>query len=196
MGTIGAVFGALILGAVFHMYGRDLPNHETLANYEPATLTRVYSGQGALMDEFAEERRIFTPIDEIPDVIKHAFISAEDKNFYNHTGFDAMGIAKAGLDFVTDRISGGDARARGASTITQQVMKNFLLSGDRSAERKIKEIILATRLESTLPKEKILELYLNEIFLGQNSYGVTEAAGKYFGKTLEEVTPAEAAGDV
>lgn len=191
--TIGLVLAGLAIGAIFYMYGRDLPNHEQLANYEPATLSRVYSGEGALMDEFAKERRIFTPIDEIPDLVKHAFVSAEDKNFYNHSGFDAVGIAKAGIDFAMDTIKGNDARARGASTITQQVMKNFLLSGDRSAERKIKEIILATRLETTLPKEKILELYLNEIFLGQNAYGVTEAAGKYFGKRLEELTPAEAA---
>ena len=185
--TIGIVLAGLVLGAVFYMYGRDLPNHEQLARYEPATLSRVYSGQGALMDEFAKERRIFTPIDEIPDVVKHAFISAEDKNFYSHKGFDALGIVKAGIDAAR----GG--RLRGASTITQQVMKNFLLSGDRTAERKIKEIILATRLEATLNKEQILELYLNEIFLGQNAYGVTEAAGKYFGKALHELTPGEAA---
>ncbi len=135
------------------------------------------------MDEFARERRIFTPIDEIPDPIKQAFISAEDKNFYSHAGFDPMGIAAA-----IYQASQGD-RLRGASTITQQVMKNFLLTGDRSGERKIKEIILATRLEATLTKDKILELYLNEIFLGQNSYGVTAAAQVYFAKSLEELTP-------
>ena len=191
--TIGLVLAALVVGAVFYMYGRDLPNTDQLANYEPATLSRVYSGQGAMMDEFARERRIFTPIDEIPDLVKNAFISAEDKNFYTHLGFDAVGIAKAGVDYAMELARGGGARARGASTITQQVMKNFLLSGDRSAERKIKEIILASRVESTLSKDEILELYLNEIFLGQNAYGVTEAAGKYFGKTLEELTPAEAA---
>jgi len=185
--TIGLIFAAFVLGAVFYMYGRDLPDHEALATYEPKTLSRVYSGQGGLMDEFARERRIFTPIDEIPDVVKHAFVSAEDKNFYTHMGFDALGIVKAAVDAAR----GG--RLRGASTITQQVLKNFLLSGDRSAERKIKEIILATRLESTLSKDKILELYLNEIFLGQNAYGVTEAAGKYFGKRLEELTAGEAA---
>lgn len=191
--TIGLVLGALVVGAIFYMYGRDLPNTDQLANYEPATLSRVYSGQGAMMDEFAKERRVFTPIDEIPDLVKHAFISAEDKNFYNHAGFDAIGIVKAGVDYAMDLARGGNARARGASTITQQVMKNFLLSGDRSAERKIKEIILANRVENTLSKDDILELYLNEIFLGQNAYGVTEAAGKYFGKTLEELTAGEAA---
>ncbi len=185
--TTGLVMAALGLGAIFWMYARDLPNHVQLARYEPATLSTIYSGQGRLMDEFARERRIFTPIDEIPDVVKYAFISAEDKNFYNHRGYDPLGIIKAVLDAAQG------ARLRGASTITQQVMKNFLLDGDRSAERKIKEIILASRLEETLSKEKILELYLNEIFLGQNSYGVTAAAQTYFNKTLEELTPGEAA---
>jgi len=158
--TTGMVMAALGLGAIFWMYSRDLPNHEQLARYEPATLSTIYSGQGRIMDEFAKERRIFTPIDEIPEIVKNAFISAEDKNFYNHHGYDPLGIIKAALDAA----KGG--RLRGASTITQQVMKNFLLDGDRSAERKIKEIILASRLEDTLSKQKILELYLNEIFLG------------------------------
>ncbi len=185
--TTGMVLAALGVGAIFWMYGRDLPNHEQLSRYEPPTLSTIYSGEGRIMDEFARERRIFTPIDEIPELVKNAFISAEDKNFYNHKGYDPLGIIKAGLD----ALQGG--RLRGASTITQQVMKNFLLDGDRSAERKIKEIILASRLEETLSKEKILELYLNEIFLGQNSYGVTAAAQTYFNKTLEELTPEEAA---
>ena len=186
--TIGAALVVLLLGAVFWMYGRDLPDHEALASYEPATISRIFSIEGKVMDEFAQERRRFTPIDEIPDVIKEAFISAEDKHFYSHKGYDLAGIIKAGIDAA----QGG--RLRGASTITQQVMKNFLLSGDRNIERKVKEIILATRLESTLNKEQILELYLNEIFLGQNSYGVTAAAETYFGKNnLEDVTIAEAA---
>lgn len=140
------------------------------------------------MDEFARERRIFTPVDEIPDRVKQAFISAEDKNFYEHRGFDPVGIGAAVYDAA---VHGG--RLRGASTITQQVMKNFLLSGDRSGERKVKEIILATRLEAALPKDKILELYLNEIFLGQNSYGVTAAAQVYFAKSLEELSISEIA---
>lgn len=185
--TIGLVMGALGIGAIFWMYGRDLPNHEQLSKYEPATISMIYSGQGRLMDEFAKERRIFTAIDEIPDLVKHAFVSAEDKNFYTHHGYDPLGIIKAAFDAAM----GG--RVRGASTITQQVMKNFLLDGDRSAERKIKEIILASRVEDTMSKGKILELYLNEIFLGQNSYGVTAAAQTYFNKTLEELSPEEAA---
>ena len=185
--AIGSVMALAGLAAIFLIYGKDLPDHAQLARYEPPTLSRIYSGQGALMDEFARERRIFTPIDEIPDPIKQAFISAEDKNFYQHRGFDPRGIAAAIYDAAQ-----GD-RLRGASTITQQVMKNFLLTGDRSGERKIKEIILATRLESTLSKDEILELYLNEIFLGQNSYGVTAAAQVYFAKSLEELTLAEIA---
>ena len=185
--TIGLVMAALTVGAVFYMYGRDLPNHEQLSLYAPPTISRIYSGEGRLIDEFAQERRLFTPIEDIPDLVKHAFISAEDKNFYLHKGYDVRGMLAA----ARDALAGG--RLRGASTITQQVMKNFLLSSDRSAERKIKELILASRLEETLSKEKILELYLNEIFLGQNSFGVTAAAQSYFNKTLEELTPSEAA---
>ncbi|WP_170343975.1 penicillin-binding protein 1A [Ruegeria atlantica] len=187
--TLGIFMVALVIGAVFWMYGRDLPSHESLAQYKPPTISRIYSGEGQLIDEFAQERRLFTPSSEIPDLVKQAFISAEDKNFYTHQGYDPRGIIAAGVEAV--RTKGGTVR--GASTITQQVMKNFLLSGDRRAERKIKEIILATRLEDTLDKEQILELYLNEIFLGQNSYGVTAAAQTYFNKTLQELAPHEAA---
>ncbi len=187
--TLGIFMAALVVGAVFWMYGRDLPSHESLAQYKPPTISRIYSGKGQLIDEFAQERRLFTPSEEIPDLVKQAFISAEDKNFYTHQGYDPRGIIAAGVEAVRTK---GET-VRGASTITQQVMKNFLLSGDRQAERKIKEIILATRLEDTLDKEQILELYMNEIFLGQNSYGVTAAAQTYFNKTLQELAPHEAA---
>lgn len=185
--AIGMV--ALTVGAVFWMYGRDLPSHESLAQYSPPTISRIYSGQGQIIDEFAKERRLFAPAETIPDLIKQAFISAEDKNFYTHDGYDLRGIGAAAFDAVKSR--GQDVR--GASTITQQVMKNFLLSGDRQAERKIKEIILASRLEQTLSKERILELYLNEIFLGQNSYGVAAASQTYFNKALDDLEPHEAA---
>src|SRR6056297_2674003 len=187
--TLVVVMVALSLGAVFHIYGKDLPSHESLANYTPPTISRIYSVEGRIIDEFARERRLFTPAEDIPDLVKQAFISAEDKNFYSHGGYDALGIASAIVDAVKSR----GRNVRGASTITQQVMKNFLLSGDRQLERKIKEIILATRIEETLSKEKILELYLNEIFLGQNSYGVTAAAQTYFNKSLRELAPHEAA---
>ena len=187
--TIGAAFVALSVGAIFWMYGRDLPNHEQLAQYTPKTISRIYSGEGRIIDEFAEERRLFVPIEDVPDLVKDAFVSAEDKNFYHHGGFDARGIVAAGIEAIRSR----GENVRGASTITQQVMKNFLLSSDRSAERKVKELILATRLEETLSKDKILELYLNEIFLGQNSFGVAAAAQTYFNKTLAELEPHEAA---
>ncbi|UWR20951.1 penicillin-binding protein 1A [Sulfitobacter sp. S190] len=187
--TMGVAAAALTIGAIFWMYGRDLPSHESLAQYTPPTISRIYSGQGKLIDEFATERRLFAPADTIPELVKQAFISAEDKNFYEHDGYDLRGIGAAAYDAVKSR--GRDVR--GASTITQQVMKNFLLSGDRRAERKIKEIILAARLEETLSKEKILELYLNEIFLGQNSYGVAAASQTYFNKTLGDLAPHEAA---
>ncbi|RMF37867.1 MAG: penicillin-binding protein 1A [Alphaproteobacteria bacterium] len=185
--TLGGLMGVVTAWGVITLYSRDLPDTSALAAYQPTMLSRVYSGEGVLMDEFVRERRIFTPIDEIPDLVKHAFISAEDKNFYNHPGFDVTGIAKAIYDAAQGK------RLRGASTITQQVMKNFLLDGGRTAERKIKEIILAARFEHAFSKDDILELYLNEPFLGQNSYGVAAAAWTYFDKTLEELTPGEAA---
>ena len=189
MMTLGIMVIALSIGAVFYVYGKDLPSHQSLATYTPPTISRIYSGEGKIIDEFAQERRLFTPAEEIPDLVKQAFISAEDKNFYSHGGYDARGIAAAIIEAVQTR----GQTVRGASTITQQVMKNFLLSGDRKIARKIKEIILATRIEETLSKEKILELYLNEIFLGQNSYGVAAAAQTYFNKTLAELAPHEAA---
>ena len=186
---MGLLFAALTIGGIFYMYSRDLPSHESLANYAPPTISRIYSAEGRIMDEFATERRLFVPIEDIPDLVKFAFISAEDKHFYTHGGYDVEGMAAAARDAI---LSAG-RNTRGASTITQQVMKNFLLSGDRSAERKVKEIILASRLEETLSKDKILELYLNEIFLGQNSYGVAAAAQTYFNKPLADLTPHEAA---
>ena len=187
--TLGAMMIALSIGAIFWVYGRDLPSHESLAQYRPPTISRIYSTEGRIIDEFAQERRLFAPAEEIPPLIKHAFISAEDKNFYTHKGYDARGILAAVVDAVESR----GQNLRGASTITQQVMKNFLLGGERRVERKIKEIILATRLEQTLSKESILELYLNEIYLGQNSYGVAAASQTFFNKTLRELAPHEAA---
>ncbi len=187
--TMGIMMIALSIGAIFYIYGRDLPSHQSLANYTPPTISRIFSGEGRIIDEFSRERRLFTPAEEIPALVKEAFISAEDKNFYSHGGYDARGIAAAVVEAVQTR----GQRVRGASTIPQQVVKNFLLSGDRKIERKIKEIILATRIEEALTKEKILELYLNEIFLGQNSYGVAAAAQTYFNKTLRELAPHEVA---
>ncbi|WP_300517579.1 PBP1A family penicillin-binding protein [Aliiroseovarius sp.] len=185
--TLSIFMGALLIGGVFYAYSLDLPSHEQLSNYTPATISRIYDGEGRLMDEFARERRLYTPPEQIPDLVKWAFISAEDKNFYKHQGFDIRGIAAAALEAAR----GG--RIRGASTIGQQVVKNFLLSSDRRAERKIKELILSVRLESVLSKDEILALYLNEIDLGVRSFGVAAAAQSYFNKLLEDLTPEEAA---
>ena len=187
--TLGLFFGALTIGAIFWMYSRDLPSHESLAQYTPPMISRIYSGEGRMIDEFAEERRLFAPIEDIPPLVQHAFVSAEDQHFYSHRGYDVAGMIAAARDAILSR----GQNVRGASTITQQVMKNFLLSGDKTGERKIKEIILASRIEGALSKDKILELYLNEIFLGQNSYGVAAAAQTYFNKSLAQLSPGEAA---
>ena len=187
--TLGLIFAALTLGGIFYMYSRDLPSIESLSQYTPATISRIYSGEGEIIDEFAQERRLFVASEDIPDLVKQAFISAEDKNFYIHNGYDTRSMVAAFVEAVQTR----GERVRGASTITQQVMKNFLLSSDRTAERKIKEIILAARVETAMPKEKILELYLNEIFLGQNSYGVAAAAQTYYNKPLADLTVEEVA---
>ncbi|MFN4099781.1 MAG: penicillin-binding protein 1A [Pararhodobacter sp.] len=186
---LGTVFAALTVGGVIWTYTHDLPSTEQLANYEPPTISRIYSGEGRMIDEFARERRLFTPIEDVPELVRAAFISAEDRNFYEHSGFDPMAMMAALRDAVVSR----GQTLRGASTITQQVMKNFLLSSDRTGERKIREIILAWRVEQTLTKDQILELYLNEIFLGQNSFGVAAAAQTYFNRTLEDLSIEEMA---
>ncbi len=182
--VMSMLFALFLIGAIITHFTKDLPSHQQLANYTPPTISRIYSGEGQLIDEFAHERRLFTPIEDIPPLLRAAFISAEDRNFYEHPGFDTIAMLAALRDAILSR----GQTLRGASTITQQVIKNFLLSGDRTGERKIREIILARRIEQVLSKDKILELYLNEIFLGQNSYGVTAAAQTYFNKTLDELS--------
>ncbi len=189
----GLIFAVGGIAAMVHIYGNDLPKHDELADYQPKMVSRVYSGEGDVIAEFYREKRIFVPVDEIPALVKDAFISAEDKNFYTHPGVDAVGIAKAVTRFAMARAAGQPARLSGASTITQQVIKNFLVGNERDIERKVKEAILAVRISAALPKEQVLELYLNDIFLGQNSYGVVAASQVYFGKTLEELTADEAA---
>ncbi len=189
MVTLGLVMAALTAGAIFYVYGKDLPDVAPLANYQPPTLTRIYSPEGRIIDEYAEQRRIYIPFDEIPDTVKNAFISAEDKNFYEHAGFDVRGIAAALYEAVESR---GES-VRGASTIPQQVAKIIYFGGERAIERKIKEVIQANRMVNTIGREKILEIYLNEIFLGQNAYGVAAAAQTYFNKTLNELNVQEAA---
>ena len=181
----GAVFG------VFWHYGRGLPDYQQLAKYEPPMVTRVHAGDGRLMAELAKEKRVFVPIEAIPTLIVKAFLSAEDKKFYEHRGIDFRGIARAILTNVA-RV-GSNQRLVGASTITQQVAKNFLLTNEVSIDRKVKEAILAIRIEQVLSKDRILELYLNEIYLGFGSYGVAAAALNYFDRPLDGLTIAEAA---
>ncbi|MDX1975823.1 MAG: penicillin-binding protein 1A [Rickettsiales bacterium] len=184
---IGVVVGIL----VFNHYSKDLPDYRQLANYDPATVTRLYASDGRLLAEYATEKRVFVPLSAIPKHVRHAFISAEDKNFYEHTGIDISGIARAVRDNV---IYYGQGKSLvGGSTITQQVVKNFLLSSEKSLERKIKEAILALRITDVYSKDKILELYLNEIYLGGGSYGVAAAAQNYFNKSLGDITIEEAA---
>lgn len=182
---IGAAF------AVFIHYGKGLPDYRQLADYEPPIMTRVHAGDGRLIAEFATQQRAFVPIEAIPDQVKQAFISAEDQHFYNHFGVDLFGIARAVVTNLKNL--GKGRRPVGASTITQQVAKNFLLTNETSIERKIKEAILAVRMEKAFSKQHILELYLNEIYLGFGSYGVAAAALNYFDKSLDELTLAEAA---
>ncbi len=191
LGALAALALLVALAWLFWFYGRDLPDYRVLARYEPPTVTRIYAGDGSLLAEYAREKRIFVPIDAIPERVKQAFIAAEDKNFYQHFGLDPMGILRAFWQNL-DRVRRG-LRPVGGSTITQQVAKNFLLSNEVSLERKIKEAILAVRIERTFTKDKILELYLNEIYLGRRSYGVAMAALNYFDKSLDELTLGEIA---
>ncbi|TNE60206.1 MAG: penicillin-binding protein 1A [Alphaproteobacteria bacterium] len=171
--------------------GRDLPDYQVLSEYKPAVTTRVHAGDGSVIAEFARERRVFVPSEAIPDVVIQAFISAEDKNFYHHNGVDLVGIMKAAVANV--RLYSQGQRMRGASTITQQVAKNFLLTSERKLDRKVKEAILAFRIEQAFTKDEILELYLNEIYLGLSSYGVAAASLNYYDKSLDELTVEEAA---
>jgi penicillin-binding protein 1A len=178
-------------GYLFWHFGRGLPDYRQLADYQPPVMTRLYAGDGRLITEYAVQKRVFVPIAAIPRRVIDAFLSAEDKNFYTHPGIDVMGLARAVA--VNLRNLGSDRRPVGASTITQQVAKNFLLTNEVSIERKAKEAILALRIENTFSKDHILELYLNEIYLGFGSYGVAAAAMNYFNKSLDQLTVAEAA---
>ena len=193
---IGAVlFLAAAAVAAWYISGltADLPNYDVLAKYEPPVMTRVHAADGQLVAEYAHERRLYLPIQAIPDRVKAAFISAEDKNFYEHSGLDYYGILRAVVTNIRNKAGGGGDRLVGASTITQQVAKNFLLSNDQTIARKIKEAMLSLRIEQAYSKDKILELYLNEIFLGLGSYGVASAALTYFDKSVHELTLAETA---
>ena len=191
---MGMIVGILALGGVawyVHDLSKDLPDFEVLNAYEPPVTTRIYANDGSLMSEYARQRRLFLPIQAVPDVVKQAFISAEDKNFYTHPGIDVVALARAVVTNIQNL--GTNRRQLGASTITQQVAKNFLLSSERSIDRKIKEAILSLRIEQAYSKDRILELYLNEIFLGLGSYGVAGASLTYFDKSVNELNLQEAA---
>jgi penicillin-binding protein 1A len=187
-GALLFAIGAAGAGLLVWHYQKDLPDYTQLKNYEPPVMTRVHANDGSLLAEYARERRLYLPSAAIPPLVKEAFISAEDKNFYTHNGVDPEGIGRALAVLVE-----GNKRAQGASTITQQVAKNFLLTNERSFERKIREALLAFRIEGAYSKEKILELYLNEIYLGLGNYGVAAAALNYFDKSVSELTVAEVA---
>ncbi len=186
-----AIAGAGGVFYLFHRYGTDLPEYRQLANYRPPTVTRVYAGDGRLMQEYAQEKRVFVPVEAMPKRLIQAFLAAEDKNFYSHPGIDPLSIVRAVLTNVERLVT--DERPVGASTITQQVAKNFLLTNEVTLERKIKEAMLAFRIEQAFTKDQILELYLNQIYLGLGSYGVAAAALNYFDKSLDELSTAEAA---
>lgn len=191
MGLFAALVVVAAVSFILNQAASDLPAYSQLKDYEPPVITRVHAGDGRLLAEFAQEKRVFVPIDEIPQRVKNAFISAEDKNFYTHMGVDSMAILRAAL--TNFKNIGRGRRLVGASTITQQVAKNFLLTNEVSYTRKIKEAILAYRMERVLSKDRLLELYLNQIFLGNRSYGVAAASLNYFSKSLDELDISEAA---
>lgn len=187
-----AALGLLAVGLVLYHYSSDLPDYSELAHYDPDTVTRLYAGDGKLLAEYATEKRIFVPLKAVPKRVTQAFISAEDKDFYTNPGIDIHGILRAGLKNWRSMTGGGHSMA-GGSTITQQVVKNFLLTNEKTLARKAKEAILAYRITKIYSKDRILELYLNEIYLGKGSYGVAAAAINYFNKSLDELTIEEAA---
>jgi penicillin-binding protein 1A len=191
MGFLGCIAGVITLALIVDHYSASLPSTDQLSNYNPAVVTRLYAADGKLMAEYAKEKRFYLPLSAIPKHVQDAFLSAEDKNFYSHQGVDMLGTARAIRNNILN-IGKGQSLV-GGSTITQQVVKNFLLSSEKSFERKIKEAILAYRISNIYSKEKILELYLNEIYLGQGTYGVAAASITYFDKSLDALTTEEAA---
>jgi len=194
--TFSILFASLVFIAVlclsfafivFKQFSENLPDYEQLKNYNPMITTRLYASDGSLISEFSKEKRIFVPIDTIPKNLINAFLAAEDANFYKHSGIDLFAIFRTSLTNAFGVLS-GEGSMGGASTITQQVVKNFLLTRERTFQRKIKEAILAYRMSKSFPKERILELYLNQIYLGSGAYGVAAAAQVYFDKSIDELT--------
>ncbi len=179
-----------VVGILWY-YSNDLPDYKFLKNYKPPISSKLYSSNGQLLSEFSSEKRIFVPFNSIPELVVNSFLSAEDKNFFKHPGVDAKGVLRATINNISNLLS--SRRLEGASTITQQVAKNFLLSNEVSLDRKLKEAILAFRIERALSKERILELYLNQIYLGEGSYGIASASLQYFDKPISELNYSEAA---
>ena len=180
----------LIFSAFFY-FSSGLPDYKKLSNYQPPISSRVYSKGGKLVAEYALEKRLFIPYESIPEKVVNSFLSAEDKNFFNHPGIDAKGILRAVINNIKNIAQ--NKRLEGASTITQQVAKNFLLTNEVSMKRKIKEAILAFRIERAYTKERILELYLNQIYLGQGTYGIAAASLEYFDKSIKNLNYSESA---
>jgi penicillin-binding protein 1A len=176
---------------VLWAFSNNLPDYKFLKNYKPSVSSTVYSGEGELVSDFSTEKRIFVPYKAIPKKVINSFLSAEDKNFFSHPGVDAKGVMRAIINNISNVIA--SKRLEGASTITQQVEKNFLLTNEVSINRKIKEAILAFRIERALTKQRILELYLNQIYLGSGAYGVAAASLEYFDKSIKDLSFAVAA---
>ncbi|SEE50995.1 penicillin-binding protein 1A [Rhizobiales bacterium GAS188] len=187
--TIVFIAGSGVAAFLIWNYSQDLPDYTQLRDYEPPVMTRVHAADGSLIAEYAKERRLYLPVEDVPKLLVNAFLAAEDRSFFTHYGVDPEGIGRA----IIANFTRSGRRQQGASTITQQVAKNFLLSSEQTYDRKIKEILLALRIEATYTKEKILELYLNQIYLGFGNYGVASAALNYYGKSVHELTLAEAA---
>jgi len=190
-GTILFVVGVAAAAGLLWHFSKDLPDYSQLQDYEPPVMTRVHAADGSLVGEYARERRLYIPIQAVPKMVINAFLAAEDKNFYEHGGLDFTGIARAAVNYLQNY--GSSRRPQGASTITQQVAKNFLLTNELSVSRKLKEALLALKIERTYSKDKILELYLNEIYLGLGAYGIAAASLTYFDKAVNELTVPEAA---
>ena len=189
--TGGFLISFVTVIAILWVFSNNLPDYKFLKNYKASVSSKVYSGDGELVNDFSSEKRIFVPYSAIPNRIINSFLSAEDKNFFSHPGVDAKGVVRATINNISNILM--SKRLEGASTITQQVAKNFLLSNEISLNRKIKEAILAFRIERALSKERILELYLNQIYLGEGTYGVAAASLEYFDKPITELTYVESA---
>ena len=174
---------SVLILSILWSFSNNLPDYKFLKSYKPSVSSKVFSGNGDLVADFSQEKRIFVPYNSIPQNVINSFLSAEDKNFFSHPGVDAKGVLRAIINNISNIIS--SKRLEGASTITQQVAKNFLLTNEVSINRKIKEAILAFRIERALTKERILELYLNQIYLGSGAYGVAAASLEYFDKSIK-----------